>query len=601
MPPALLITAIIALLSRRVPLNTHHVYNLPNMFQIHFSLSPFFTMSPKNANGYATSNNNNNILSSPPTSPSNRKNCRRRLRRRGSFAMLHRRNVLLIVTVLYFTGLISCVGPLFSLLQYSGLATGAVYRSHEIFQKFWNDIEADNSSTIELSSVWIYKRKLKEQKTCSIGTTAITKDSPGANLYLIVDANGGLNQQRSSICNAVVIAALLNATLLIPHLEFHNVWRDSSKFGDIYDEDHFISTLKDYITVVKKLPAELMERYDSNISNIQNLRVQAWAPPRYYLEEVYPVLFKWRVVRISPFANRLSMHLPSHLQFLRCFSNYEALRFSLAISALAKKLVKRMIERSSNSVGKYISVHLRFEEDMVAFSCCIYDGGQAEKSEMDVVREKGWGKKFKQKYRVIAPGLNRKNGKCPMTPVEVGMMLRGMGFAKDTPIYLASGKIYQADRYLAPLRKMFPLLQTKETLATKDELAPFEGYSSRLAAVDYLVCLFSEVFVTTQGGNFPHFLIGHRRYLYNGHAKTIKPDKIKLVTLLQNTSTSWIDFKHQMGSMLAESDRKGIMVPRVKKSTRKGSIYSNPLPECRCLWESERATNRSNSYLMVDH
>lgn len=64
---------------------------------------------------------------------------------------------------------------------------------------------------------------------------------------------------------------------------------------------------------------------------------------------------------------------------------------------------------------------------------------------------------------------------------------------------------------------------------------------------------------------------------------------------------SWIDFKDQMGSMLAESDRKGIMVPRVKKSTRKGSIYSNPLPECRCLWESKRTTNRSNSYLMVDH
>ncbi|XP_015166164.1 uncharacterized protein At1g04910-like [Solanum tuberosum] len=552
-------------------------------------------MSSKSANGYTINN------SSPPTSPRNRQNCRRRLRRRGSFAMLHRRNFLLLVSVLYLTGLISCVGPLFSLLQYSGLATGAVYRSHEIFQKLWTDIEADNSSSIQLSSVWIYKRKLKEQKPCSFGTTASTKDSSGANLYLIVDANGGLNQQRSSICNAVVIAALLNATLLIPRLEFHNAWRDSSEFGDIYDEDHFMSTLKDYIEVVKELPTELMERYDSNISNIQNLRVQAWAPPRYYLEEVYPVLFKQRVVRISPFANRLSMHLPSHLQFLRCFSNYEALKFSLAISELAKKLVKRMIERSSNYGGKYISVHLRFEEDMVAFSCCSYDGGQVEKSEMDVVREKGWGKKFKQKYRVIAPGLNRKNGKCPMTPVEVGMMLRGMGFAKDTPIYLASGKIYQADRYLAPLRKMFPLLQTKETLATKDELAPFEGYSSRLAAVDYLVCLFSEVFVTTQGGNFPHFLIGHRRYLFNGHAKTIKPDKIKLVTLLQNTSTSWIDFKDQMGSMLAESDRKGIMVPRAKKSTRKGSIYSNPLPECRCLWESKRTTNRSNSYLMVDH
>ncbi|XP_009599287.1 O-fucosyltransferase 10-like [Nicotiana tomentosiformis] len=553
-------------------------------------------MTSKSANGYAinnNNNNNNNTQSSPPTSPKNRQSSRRRLRRRGSF---RRRHLLLVVPLLYFSGLISCVRPLFSLLQ---PPAGAVYRSHDIFQKLWTDIQADNSSSIQLSSVWIYKRKLKEQRHCSTGNSASTKGSPGTNLYLIVDANGGLNQQRSSICNAVVIAALLNATLLIPRLEFHNVWRDSSGFADIYDEDHFISTIKDYITVVKELPADLMEKYDSDISNIRNLRVQAWAPPSYYLEEVYPVLLKRRVVHISPFANRLSMHLPSHLQFLRCFSNYEALRFSLAISTLAKKLVKRMIERSSNSGGNYISIHLRFEEDMVAFSCCIYDGGVVEKSEMDVVREKGWGKKFKQKYRVIAPGLNRINGKCPMTPVEVGMMLRGMGFAKDTPIYLASGKIYQADRYLAPLRKMFPLLQTKETLATKDELAPFEGYSSRLAAVDYLVCLFSEVFVTTQGGNFPHFLIGHRRYLFNGHAKTIKPDKIKLVSLLQNTSISWIEFKGQMGSMLAESDRKGIMVPRVKKSTRKGSIYSNPLPECRCLWESKRATNRSNSYLMV--
>nr|XP_009757068.1 PREDICTED: uncharacterized protein LOC104209984 [Nicotiana sylvestris] len=249
-------------------------------------------MTSKIANGYAinNNNNNNNTQSSPPTSPKNRQSSRRRLRRRGSF---RRRHLLLVVPLLYFSGLISCVRPLFSLLQ---PPAGAVYRSHEIFQKLWTDIQADNSSSIQLSSVWIYKRKLKEQRHCSTGNTASTKGSPGANLYLIVDANGGLNQQRSSICNAVVIAALLNATLLIPRLEFHNVWRDSSGFADIYDEDHFISTLKDYLTVVKELPAELMEKYDSNISNIRNLRVQAWAPPSYYLEEVYPVLLKRRYV-----------------------------------------------------------------------------------------------------------------------------------------------------------------------------------------------------------------------------------------------------------------------------------------------------------------
>lgn len=55
----------------------------------------------------------------------------------------------------------------------------------------------------------------------------------------------------------------------------------------------------------------------------------------------------------------------------------------------------------------------------MAFSCCLYDGGEAEKIEMDFIREKGWRLKFKQKSRVILPGLNRIQGKCPLTPLEV--------------------------------------------------------------------------------------------------------------------------------------------------------------------------------------
>ncbi|KAL0295739.1 UNVERIFIED_CONTAM: protein ESMERALDA 1 [Sesamum calycinum] len=92
---------------------------------------------------------------------------------------------------------------------------------------------------------------------------------------------------------------------------------------------------------------------------------------------------------------------------------------------------------------------------------------------------------------------------------------------------------------MAPLLEMFPLLQTKETLASADELAPFQNYSSRMAAIDYTVCLHSEVFVTTQGGNFPHFLLGHRRYLYGGHSRTIKPDKRKLALIFDNPS--WVE------------------------------------------------------------
>lgn len=53
-------------------------------------------------------------------------------------------------------------------------------------------------------------------------------------------------------------------------------------------------------------------------------------------------------------------------------------------------------------------------------------------------------------------------------------MLRGMGFDKNTHIFLASGKIYNAEKYMAPLLEMFPNLLTKEKLASEDELAPFK-------------------------------------------------------------------------------------------------------------------------------
>ncbi|XP_030443090.1 O-fucosyltransferase 10-like [Syzygium oleosum] len=541
---------------------------------------------------------------SPPPSPRRGSavgHCRRRLRGRPSLAAgVIRRSAryLAALALLYLGGLLMCVGPFSSLVDLLLPPPGSVYRSHEIFHKLWPIIHSDNSSAIELETLWTYKRRLKEQRPClstivgqhfglSNGTEA--KETSG---YLIVEANGGLNQQRSAICNAVAVAGILNAVLVIPRFEFNGVWRDPSEFGDIYDEDHFIATLDGYVKVIRRLPEGVIERYGHNITNMPNIRVPAWATAKYYMREVFPVIKEQGVIRLAPFANRLSMNVPPHIQLLRCLANFKALRFSSSIAVLADKIVGRMKEKSLRTGGKYVSIHLRFEEDMVAFSCCVYDGGKTEKLELDMIRERGWKGKFKRKDRIIAPGLNRLEGKCPLTPLEVGMMLRGMGFDNTTSLYLASGKIYHAERYLTPLLKMFPLIYTKESLATPEELAPFAGYSSRLAALDYTVCLFSEVFVTTQGGNFAHFLMGHRRFLYGGHSKTLKPDKNKLVLLLQDASISWTSFKLQMEAMLRENDRKGMIVPRVKKFNRKTSIYTYPLPECGCLQQSNDSTHR---------
>ncbi|GJM87878.1 hypothetical protein PR202_ga03876 [Eleusine coracana subsp. coracana] len=466
---------------------------------------------------------------------------------------------------------------------------GSVYRSHLVFDRLWTamrDDAASASSSVSSAASWRRSMVSAEQNKLQIALVSLgvcvkilsgnlmtshyqnsaepwvpcvnsrltRSELPPSNGYLMVEANGGLNQQRLSICDAVAVASMLNATLVIPTFHLNSVWRDRSKFGDIFDEDHFIATLREHVRVVKTLSEDVLLRFNYNISSIPNMRTKAYSSPNHYVQKVLPKLLELGVVRIAPFSNRLAQSVPSNIQALRCLVNYHALRFAEPIRTLAEVLVGRMIQKSSLTGGKYVSVHLRFEEvliltyksnsygislhpikmvctfqDMVAFSCCTYDGGWKEKTEMDNARERSWRGKFRRHGRIINPEGNRRDGKCPLTPLEVGMMLRGMGFDNTTSLYVASGKIYNSEKYMAPLRKMFPLLVTKDTLALPEELAQFKGHSSRLAALDYTVCIQSEVFVTTQGGNFPHFVMGHRRYLFGGNAKTIKPDKRKLV------------------------------------------------------------------------
>ncbi|KAG6764272.1 hypothetical protein POTOM_031735 [Populus tomentosa] len=600
--------------------------------------------------------------------------------------LLRRQGIFLFAPLIYISGMLLYMGTVSfdvgPIIDHKP-APGSVYRSPQIYEKLRPEMDADNSSADALSTVWKNSYKSGEWRPCinksSEGMRLVCRVSlhaiccgcfmiglPESNGYIYVEANGGLNQQRTSICNAVAVAGYLNATLLIPNFHYHSIWRDPRsliswqmsaamnngyfvgkvdalvyfkygqkklhigrvdgfimiddfdlqtdfhcgwllvlllpirgrsqagahlvrempfKFKDIYDEDYFISTLENLVRVVDKIPGYLMERYDNNMTNVHNFRVKAWAPVQYYRDVVLPRLLEERVIRISPFANRLSFDVPPAVQRLRCLANYEALRFSNPILTMGETLVARMKERSSSHGGKYVSVHLRFEEDMVAFSCCVFDGGAQEAKDMKAARERGWKGKFTKPGRTIRPGAIRLNGKCPLTPLEVGLMLRGMGFDKNTYIYLASGKIYNSEKYMAPLLEMFPNLLTKDMLALEDELDPFKNYSSRMAAIDYTVCLHSEVFVTTQGGNFPHFLMGHRRFLYGGHSKTIRPDKRKLAMLFDNLKIEyeliillfWKSFKRHMLNMRSHSDSKGFEIKRPNDS-----IYSFPCPDCMC-------------------
>ncbi|CAM8876498.1 unnamed protein product [Rhodiola kirilowii] len=503
------------------------------------------------------------------------------LRRQGIFLFAP---LIYISCMLLYMGTVSLDGIPSIARRPAVAAPGSVYRSPELYEKIRDEMESDDSADA-ISTIWKQSYKSAEWRPC------INKSSDGlpeSNGYIYVEANGGLNQQRSSIGNAVAVAGYLNATLLIPNFHYHSIWRDPSKFSNIYDEDHFISTLKRDVQVVDEIPKYLMERFGYNLTNVYNFRVKAWASIDYYRDTILPKLLEEKFVRISPFANRLSFDAPPAVQRLRCLANYEALRFASPIQNLGNALVARMKELSAKDGGKYVSVHLRFEEDMVAFSCCLFDGGDQENFDMIAAREKGWKGKFTKPGRVINPGAIRTNGKCPLTPLEVGLMLRGMGFDKSTSIYLASGKIYNSEKNMAPLLDMFPRLQTKDTLASAEELEPYKNFSSRMAAIDYTVCVHSEVFVTTQGGNFPQLLMGHRRFLYNGHSKTIRPDKRKLALLFDNPNIGWKSFKRQMLSMRVHSDSKGFELKRPNDS-----IYTFPCPDCMCKVNKKNSTKSS--------
>ncbi|XP_008674839.1 protein ESMERALDA 1-like isoform X1 [Zea mays] len=444
----------------------------------------------------------------------------RRVARAVLAALLRRQAVFLFAPLLYVAAMLLYMGSI-SLDSVPRIiprpAPGSMYRSPQLYARLRADMDADNA-TDALAAVWRHAYRGGVWRPCISNNT---NGLPESNGYIYIEANGGLNQQRTSICNAVAVAGFLNATLVIPNFHYHSIWRDPSKFSDIYDEDYFIERLKNDVRVIDKVPEFIMERFGHNLSNAFNFKIKAWSPIQFYEDIVLPKLIEERLIRISPFANRLSFDAPPAVQRLRCLANFEALKFSKPITTISNTLISRMREKSAENNGKYVAVHLRFEEDMVAFSCCVFDGGDNEKKELDAAREKGWRGKFTRPGRVIRPGAIRMNGKCPLTPLE--------------------------------------------------------NFSSRMAAIDYSVCVHSEVFVTTQGGNFPHFLIGHRRYLYGGHAKTIKPDKRRLAILFDSPRIGWKSLKRQLFNMRAHSDVKGIEIKRANES-----VYTFPCPDCMC-------------------
>ncbi|KAJ6290048.1 hypothetical protein OIU78_025879 [Salix suchowensis] len=125
------------------------------------------------------------------------------------------------------------------------------------------------------------------------------------NGYLRVRCNGGLNQQRSAICNAVLAARIMNATLVLPELDANSFWHDDSGFHGLYDVEHFIQSLRFDVQIVERIPEIHKNGKTKKIKAFQ-LRPPRDAPISWYTTDALKKMKEHGAIYLTPFSHRLA-------------------------------------------------------------------------------------------------------------------------------------------------------------------------------------------------------------------------------------------------------------------------------------------------------
>ncbi|XP_040371526.1 O-fucosyltransferase 13 isoform X2 [Rosa chinensis] len=193
---------------------------------------------------------------------------------------------------------------------------------------------------------------------------------------------------------------------------------------------------------------------------------------------------------------------PQFAKAALCQACYSALRLTKALEKKASELLEAIPK-------PFLSLHLRFEPDMVAYSQCEYP--YLSPASIEAVKaaqgdRKPWTGELAQIWR--------KRGKCPLTPNETAFILQVLSIPTNTNIYLAAGDGLME---IEGLTSVYTNVVTKSSLLSGEDFKSMHGNTK--AALDYYVSINSDSYIATYFGNMDKMVAAMRAY--NGLYKTL--------------------------------------------------------------------------------
>ncbi|XP_028084340.1 LOW QUALITY PROTEIN: O-fucosyltransferase 13-like [Camellia sinensis] len=244
-----------------------------------------------------------------------------------------------------------------------------------------------------------------------------------------------------------------------------------------------------FVNVVKELPAEIASKEPFHLDCSKHKGQFD------YVESVLPSLLEHRYISITPAMSQRRDRYPLNAKAALCQACYNTICLTRALAKKGSELLQAIPK-------PFLSLHFRFEPDMVAYCQCNYSGLSSvsmEAIEAALGDQKPWTGE--------AACVWRNRGKCPLTPKETAFILQALSIPKNTNIYLAAGDGLME---LGGLTFVYTNFFTKATFLSGEDFTSMHGNTK--AALDYYVSINSDSYVATYFGNMDKMVAALRAF-----------------------------------------------------------------------------------------